>query len=122
MNKQATLLMGDSSGLTKSAKGQLAIIEHRAIEDYLGRYAGLMLYLKEMDESVYAKLCAVSMIGISNYTLLTRECSPTSPRSANSIKRKSLGSCQLNSHSSRRPKKMNRIRVSFPNLITTFRC
>lgn len=29
------------------------------MESYLGRYAGLMLYLKEMDETVYAKLCAV---------------------------------------------------------------
>lgn len=32
------------------------------METYLGRYAGLILYLKEMDEGVYSKLCAVSML------------------------------------------------------------
>ena len=31
------------------------------METYLGRYAGLILYLKEMDEGVYSKLCAVSL-------------------------------------------------------------
>ena len=30
------------------------------MERYLRRYTGLMLYLKELDESLYAKLCAVS--------------------------------------------------------------
>jgi hypothetical protein len=29
------------------------------MEKYLGRYSGLILYLKEMDEVSYAKLCAV---------------------------------------------------------------
>lgn len=34
------------------------------MESYLGRYAGLLLYLKEMDETVYSKLCAVRHIGV----------------------------------------------------------
>lgn len=34
-------------------------MDHKPLENYLGRYGGLMLYLKEMDESVYGKLCAV---------------------------------------------------------------
>lgn len=54
---QSKLLLGDTNGLTKSARGQSVLVDHRAIEEYLGRYAGLMLYLKEMDEGVYAKLC-----------------------------------------------------------------
>lgn len=29
------------------------------METYLGRYAGLLLYLKEMDESVYSRFCGV---------------------------------------------------------------
>jgi len=32
------------------------------MEQYLGRYSGLILYLKEMDEVSYAKLCAVCII------------------------------------------------------------
>ncbi|KIO33327.1 hypothetical protein M407DRAFT_234528 [Tulasnella calospora MUT 4182] len=31
---------------------------HSDLETYLGRYCGLMLYLKEMDEDRYAKVCA----------------------------------------------------------------
>lgn len=34
-------------------------MEHKQLEQYLGRYGGLMLYLKEMDEATYGKLCAV---------------------------------------------------------------
>ncbi|KIY45788.1 hypothetical protein FISHEDRAFT_48677 [Fistulina hepatica ATCC 64428] len=56
---QGTLLLGDHSGLM-TAKGQTrpVIISHQDVEQYLGRYCGLMLYLKEMDEAVYAKVCA----------------------------------------------------------------
>jgi hypothetical protein len=56
------MLLGDNDGVVKSdGRGRPSIVDHEAIEIYLGRYAGLMLYLKEMDESLYAKLCAVSM-------------------------------------------------------------
>ncbi|KAG6830301.1 hypothetical protein H0H92_001379 [Tricholoma furcatifolium] len=56
---QSTLLLGDTNGL-KPATGRTrpSLVPHQEMEAYLGRYSGLMLYLKEMDESVYAKLCA----------------------------------------------------------------
>jgi hypothetical protein len=54
------MLMGDTDGLTKAdGRGRSSLISHEQLENYFGRYAGLMLYLKEMDESLYAKLCAV---------------------------------------------------------------
>lgn len=37
---------------------------HKELEDYLGKYCGLMLYLREMDEDKYAKICAVSRLGL----------------------------------------------------------
>ncbi|KAJ3575972.1 hypothetical protein NP233_g733 [Leucocoprinus birnbaumii] len=56
---QSKLLLGEVSGLTKPGRGgKPTIVQHQDIEEYLGRYCGLMLYLKEMDESVYGKLCA----------------------------------------------------------------
>ncbi|KAG7099041.1 hypothetical protein E1B28_000920 [Marasmius oreades] len=56
---QSKLLLGNNSGLTPgSAKTKPTILPHNDLEAYLGRYSGLMLYLKEMDESVYGKLCA----------------------------------------------------------------
>ncbi|KXN85680.1 Exocyst complex component 1 [Leucoagaricus sp. SymC.cos] len=56
---QSKLLLGETSGLTKAKKGtRPVIIQHQDIEEYLGRYCGLMLYLKEMDEAVYGRLCA----------------------------------------------------------------
>jgi hypothetical protein len=55
------MLLGDNDGVVKSdGRGRPSIVDHEAIEIYLGRYTGLMLYLKEMDEGLYAKLCAVS--------------------------------------------------------------
>lgn len=53
------MLLGDTDGVTKSPKGKPYIVDHRDMENYLGRYGGLMLYLKETDEGIYAKLCAV---------------------------------------------------------------
>ena len=35
---------------------------HKELEDYLGKYCGLMLYLREMDEDKYSKICAVSLL------------------------------------------------------------
>ena len=32
---------------------------HKELESYLDRYSGLILYMREMDEVVYGKLCAV---------------------------------------------------------------
>jgi hypothetical protein len=54
------MLLGNTDGLTKpDGRGKPIVVMHQDMEQYLGRYAGLMLYLKEMDEKVYAKLCAV---------------------------------------------------------------
>lgn len=50
--------------MSKDARGVPVIIDHKSFESYIGRYCGLILYLKEMDESVYAKICAVSTDGM----------------------------------------------------------
>ncbi|KAF8973564.1 exocyst complex component Sec3-domain-containing protein [Flammula alnicola] len=55
---QSKMLLGDTPGLTKIAGARPTAIPHTDLEAYLGRYAGLMLYLREMDENVYSKLCA----------------------------------------------------------------
>jgi len=55
------MLLGDNDGVGKAgARARPSLKSHEELERYLGRYAGLVLYLKEMDESLYAKLCAVS--------------------------------------------------------------
>lgn len=43
-----------------AGKGRPVTVDHKEFETYLGRYSGLMLYLKEMDESIYGRLCAAS--------------------------------------------------------------
>ncbi|PFH54821.1 hypothetical protein AMATHDRAFT_353 [Amanita thiersii Skay4041] len=56
---QSKLLLGDTNGLSKTNdRGRPVVVQHDDIETYLGRYSGLMLYLKEMDEHVYSKLCS----------------------------------------------------------------
>ncbi|KAJ7099628.1 exocyst complex component Sec3-domain-containing protein [Mycena crocata] len=63
---QSQMLLGNTDGLTKTeGRGRPSIIMHQDIEQYLGRYAGLMLYLKELDEKVYAKLCAAYFSAVS---------------------------------------------------------
>lgn len=52
------MLLGDDNGVNKS-KGRVLIKDHRTFETFLERYRGLLLYLKEMDENAYAKICAV---------------------------------------------------------------
>lgn len=59
---QSNMLLGDNTGVAPIGdNGRLAIVNHQQIETYLGRYCGLMLYLKEMDESKYSKVCAVCL-------------------------------------------------------------
>lgn len=54
------MLLGDASGLTKMPPGpRPTALQHTDLEAYLSRYGGIMLYLREMDENVYSKLCAV---------------------------------------------------------------
>jgi hypothetical protein len=53
---QSTLLLGDSNGLLHP--GRPEIKSHKDLENHLDRYSGLVLYMKEMDEVTYGKLCA----------------------------------------------------------------
>ncbi len=57
---QSTLVLGDSSGLLNpGGRNRREIKSHKDLESHLDRYSGLILYMKEMDESTYGKLCAV---------------------------------------------------------------
>ena len=56
---QGDMLLGKNNGVEGIEKGRPVIIQHESLEAYLGRYSGLMLYLKEMDEDKYSKICAV---------------------------------------------------------------
>ncbi|KAI0271421.1 exocyst complex component Sec3-domain-containing protein [Gloeopeniophorella convolvens] len=56
---QSTMLLGDSNGLSRpNGRGRVEIKSHKDLEGYLDRYCGLVLYMKEMDEVAYGKLCA----------------------------------------------------------------
>ncbi|KAG9085481.1 hypothetical protein FRC06_003583, partial [Ceratobasidium sp. 370] len=43
---------------SRQSRTQPAILPHKPMEEYLGKYCGLMLYLREMDEGRYSKVCA----------------------------------------------------------------
>ncbi|KAI0830519.1 exocyst complex component Sec3-domain-containing protein [Trametes gibbosa] len=62
---QGKMLLGDNNGVVKSTRGRPSLKDHKALETYLDRYRGLLLYLKEMDESAYAKLCAAYFSAVS---------------------------------------------------------
>ena len=54
------MLLGGNNGVTKAgSRRRASMADHKTLEKYLGRYSGLILYLKEMDEAVYARLCGV---------------------------------------------------------------
>ncbi|KAG5636373.1 hypothetical protein H0H81_008291 [Sphagnurus paluster] len=55
---QSTLLLGNTKGIKASKSRKPALVSREELEAYLGRYSGLILYLKEMDETIYAKVCA----------------------------------------------------------------
>ncbi|KZT33260.1 hypothetical protein SISSUDRAFT_1054465 [Sistotremastrum suecicum HHB10207 ss-3] len=50
---------------TISLAQSLTLARHEIMEAYLGQYSGLMLYLKDMDEERYGKVCAVYFSTIS---------------------------------------------------------
>ncbi|KIJ68210.1 hypothetical protein HYDPIDRAFT_24509 [Hydnomerulius pinastri MD-312] len=52
------ILEGNNGVIRPKGRERPTITNHQSMESYLGRYAGLLLYLKEMDESVYSKFCA----------------------------------------------------------------
>lgn len=70
---QSRILLGDNSGVVRLPRGRPTLKSHKELEGYLGRYGGLMLYLKEMEEGVYEKLCVVSAVRFIAvwYSLLT---------------------------------------------------
>ncbi|EJU00131.1 hypothetical protein DACRYDRAFT_101160 [Dacryopinax primogenitus] len=53
---QSDRLLNDKDRVMDKARPKLS--SHQPMEDYLGRYCGLMLYLKEMDEDRYSQVCA----------------------------------------------------------------
>ncbi|KAG8712989.1 hypothetical protein FRC11_013627, partial [Ceratobasidium sp. 423] len=48
----------DYAEKTKQTHTQPALHPHTSMEKYLSKYSGLMLYLREMDENRYSKVCA----------------------------------------------------------------
>ena len=57
---QTSLLLKGGDGI-ELRNDKPVIVSHSDLEGYLGRYCGLMLYLKEMEEIKYSKVCAVSV-------------------------------------------------------------
>lgn len=55
---QCEIALGLAANAIKNST--LEIPRHSQLEDKLGKYCGLVLYMKEMDEERYQKLCAVS--------------------------------------------------------------
>jgi exocyst complex component 1 len=53
------MLLSGNDGVLAAPGRRPVMAQHQEMESYLGRYTGLIIYLKEMDESIYAKLCAV---------------------------------------------------------------
>ncbi|KAG9013462.1 hypothetical protein FRB94_002536 [Tulasnella sp. JGI-2019a] len=54
---QAEETLAISQKYNDSRKGQSGLRPHKELEEYLGKYCGLMLYLREMDEDRYSKIC-----------------------------------------------------------------
>jgi Skp family chaperone for outer membrane proteins len=62
---QAEIILDGNSGITRPGRGRPVIKNHQGMQAYLGRYAGLLLYLKEMDESIYSRFCGAYFSTIS---------------------------------------------------------
>jgi hypothetical protein len=73
-SSQSKLLLRDTSGVVNDPSGP-RIMSHRDLEAYLGRYSGLMLYLREMDESAYGKICGVIIYFLSSIITISFHCS-----------------------------------------------
>ena len=48
------------------AKSDFILPSHASMEDFLGRYCGLMLFVKEIDQNRYQQICAVSVDQVSS--------------------------------------------------------
>jgi hypothetical protein len=53
------MLLGTTDGVMEGLRGRLVVIGHQKVEVFLGRHSGLLLYLREMDEPMYTRLCGV---------------------------------------------------------------
>lgn len=72
---QSQMLLGDTSGMSKSPPGpRPTALPHTDIEAYLSRYGGIMLYLREMEPTIYSKLCAVRQDSAECHTLIDTLC------------------------------------------------
>jgi hypothetical protein len=88
---KANFIFSQSKFLTAEASrstSSLVLQSHQGLESALGLYSGLILYLKEMDEDRYSKLCAVGYLNMFCTTLLMREFSPTLAQRVTCIIRK----------------------------------
>ncbi|KDQ19898.1 hypothetical protein BOTBODRAFT_27319 [Botryobasidium botryosum FD-172 SS1] len=56
---QADNVLNSAQDKSRGNKSQFTITDHEQMETYLRRYSGLILYLKEMDEDRYGKVCAL---------------------------------------------------------------
>jgi len=66
------MLLGDTNGVTEgTGRHRASTMDHKTLEKYLGRYSGLILYLREMDEATYARLCAVCTLRSTHLSLPT---------------------------------------------------
>jgi len=64
------MLLGDNNGVTGgTGRRRASTMDHKTLEKYLGRYSGLILYLREMDEATYAKLCAVCTLRFYSFVV-----------------------------------------------------
>ncbi|KAI6153692.1 exocyst complex component Sec3-domain-containing protein [Pisolithus tinctorius] len=64
--KSKTILESNNGVSRENARARPTLVDHGSMETYLGRYAGLVLYLKEMDEVAYSKLCAAYFSAVSD--------------------------------------------------------
>ena len=58
---QVDQLMNGPSSVVKLSKPSFTLPDHAVMEDFLGRYCGLMLFVKEIDQARYQGICAVRL-------------------------------------------------------------
>ena len=116
---QGKMLLGDDNGVSKSARGRVSLKDHRNFETYLERYHGLLLYLKEMDETAYAKICAVSTRLVGYRTYFSIAVRHISPRLASCMGSKSKRCSRLIAAWSRKRLQRRKQKVSVPDIQAT---
>jgi hypothetical protein len=81
---QGALVLGTSDGVVEGPRGRVAVVGHKEMNEMLGRYAGLLLYMREMEEQIYSRVCAVGAPRSRRpfNTLINSECRTTSRPSA----------------------------------------